>query len=126
MSGPEGEDMTDARALAEEAKESGNGESYRILERTPVYRIAAGARGRSRLAFFVEVILDPFPHRPRVESSDLEEAAARARSLAARGYALTYQDDGSVSCEKSVESRELSREIVSVRALVGGGSGDSR
>ncbi len=116
--------MIDVRELAEDARRSGDGESYRIVVRTPALRIGVGARGRSRPAYFVEVTLDPFPHRPRVDPARLEDAVAGARRLAARGYSLTCQDDGRVSGERAVGPRVLDREVDAVRSLVGTRKGD--
>lgn len=118
--------MIDVGTLAEDARRSGDGEAYRIVVRTPALRIGVGARGRSRPAYFVEVTLDPFPHRPRVEPSRLEAAAAGVRHLAARGYALTCQDDGRVSGERTVGPRALLREVDAVRSLVDPPKGDRR
>ncbi len=113
--------MVSARELVEEARGSGNGESCRVLLRAPGVRIAAGARGGPRPAFFVEAVLDPFPRRPGVDPPALEGTAERVRRLAARGYAVRCDDDGRVACEKAVRARDLTREVAAVRVLLRGG-----
>ncbi len=112
--------MIRAKALAREARRSAGGEAYRLVVRTPALRIGVGARGGPRPEFFVEVIVDPFPRRPRVDPDAVERALAGIRRLAARGYALTCSEDGSVLGERRAGARSLGGEVEAVRALVGG------
>jgi hypothetical protein len=113
--------MVDLVSLARRAKASQDGEAYAVLAKAPGYRLGIGARvaRAGEPAFFVEVVLDPFPHRPGVDPNVLQNHAALLEQLRARGYVLMGDDAGCVTCERAMGRAGCTREIRTVgRVLV--------
>lgn len=114
--------MVNPRELLERARASEDGEAYAATDRAPGYRIGVGARTATRPpSVFVEVILDPFPERPRVVADRLIRQAEVVRSLQGRGYAVTCDDDGTITCERPTPPARVAEEIRRVKRLLGSG-----
>lgn len=112
--------MVDLGSLARRANASGDGEAYVAVARGPGYRLGVGARasrGREP-TFFVEVVLDPFPDRPRLEPSRLRERAAIGERLRSRGYELRCDDAGVITGERSLDRTDPERELREVARLL--------
>jgi len=110
----------DMRLLESEAETSEHGESYKVLERSRNYRVGVGARlGPSdRLSYFLEVVIILCPRSPEVDTAHLEKELMLLKELQERGYSLSCEDDGSISCEASIASRNLDGEYEVVRSTV--------
>lgn len=112
--------MVNPKDLLRRAQASDDGEAYATAARSPGYRIGVGARtARKPPAVFVEVILDLFPERPQVVPEHLENQAEAVRSLQAHGYAVTCDDDGTITCERATPPNGVSDEIRRVKRLLG-------
>ena len=111
--------MMDLDSLSRRARRSGDGEAYVALARDVGSRYGVGARYASdgKREFFIEVVLDPFPHRPEVDPSDLAGQSARAARLRRRGYSLCCDDAGFITCERTVDRDSVQTELRAVRRL---------
>lgn len=112
--------MVDLGSLARRAKASGDGEAYASVAKGPGYRLGVGARAsRGReAAFFVEVVLDPFPDRPRLEPGRLREQATIGERLRSRGYDLCCDDAGVITCERALDRTDPEGELREVARLL--------
>jgi hypothetical protein len=110
----------DTKALMEEAKTSRDKEAYKLLEKSPLYRIGVGARTDSPNppSFFTEVIVKLSTENGEVNLPRLEKTLHLLKALQKRGYSLTYQDDNSISCEKTTSVHEISQESEVARAII--------
>ena len=110
----------DTKALMEEAKTSRNKEAYKMLEKTPSYRIGVGARVDSPnpTSFFIEVIVKLSTEHDEVNLPRLEKILRLLKALQKRGYSLTYQDGNSISCEKTTSIHEISQECNATKSII--------
>ena len=99
-------DNIDERRLAEEARASEHGEAYRAMAKSDEYRIGIGARVNGGLVYFVEVVV-PVTSGPQVELGEMERSLDVLKRLEEAGFALTPQEDGSISGELLVQEDEL-------------------
>jgi hypothetical protein len=115
--------LVDTKALMEEAKTSRDKEAYKLLEKTPSYRIGVGARTDSPdpASFFIEVIVKLSTESGEVNLPRLEKTLRLLKALHARGYSLTYQDDTSISCETPASIHEIPREIAAAKSIISTG-----
>lgn len=112
--------MPDLASLALHARTSEGGEAYLPIAKGPGYRLGIGARvGHGRPPnFFVEVVLDLVPHRPDVDPGRLAERAALLERFRDRGYSLSCDDAGVVTCEQAATRNSSAREIRAASALL--------
>ena len=110
----------DTKALMEEAKTSRDKEAYKLLEKTPSYRIGVGARTDSPNppSFFIEVIVKLSTENGEVNLPRLEKTLRLLKALQTRGYSLTYQDDNSISCETTTSIHEISQEYDAAKSII--------
>ncbi len=110
----------DTKALIEEAKTSRDKEAYKLLEKTPSYRIGVGARTDSPnpTSFFIEVIVKLSTENSEVNLPRLEKTLRLLKALQTRGYSLTYQDDNSISCETTTSIHEISQEYDAAKSII--------
>jgi hypothetical protein len=110
----------DTNSLQEEAKKSEDREAFTVLARTQGYRVGVGARlnAPANPIFFVEVIASLCP-RPRVvDLNSLEKNLHVLKQLTERGYMLTCDEDGTVSCELAVPSKNLGTEYEAANSII--------
>jgi len=96
--------------LRREALSSPQGESYVKIQSHDCCRIGVGARINKEARYFIEVIVTLC----RGEKPDLPEIEKKLRLLEAletRGYTLTCEDDGSISCEIQLSESDIEAEI---------------
>ncbi len=107
----------DVKALLERARTSHDGEAYAPVAKGTGFRVGVGARRESdgEALVFVEVVLNPFPDRPRVRPEDLRNDGARVSWLESRGYRVSCDADGTITCERSVAPVWAEREVEAVR-----------
>ncbi len=112
--------MVDTTSLARRARKSEDGEAYEPIAKEGGYRLGLGARTASRPEpdFFVEIVLDPFPERPAVDPSQLGDEAELLERLRARGYRLSCDDAGVVTCERTLDRSASRKEAAEVSALL--------
>ena len=105
--------------MLDEAANSENKESYRVIERTGNYRIGAGAElapsGKSLL--FVEVVIRLCPDLSKVDLAQLERNVSFLKELKARGYSVLSQDDNFISCQKSLKQDDLVKEYEAIKLI---------
>jgi hypothetical protein len=103
-----------------EAKNSKDKEAYKLLEKNQVYRIGVGARVDSPApsTFFIEVIIKLSTENAEVDLLHLKGILTSLEELQKKGYALTFQDDNSISCEKTVPIHEISQEHTAVKLII--------
>lgn len=107
------------KALLDRARSSGDGEAYAPVAKGSGFRIGMGVRlGSSRdPTLFVEVVLNPFPDRPRVDPGRMRRQSEQVAVLEARGYVLGCDADGTVTCERILARSRIPQELVAVRRL---------
>jgi hypothetical protein len=112
--------LVDTKALMEAAKDSRDKEAYKLLEKSPLYRIGVGARTNSPNlpSFFIEVIVRLSTENGEVSLPRLQKTLHMLKELQKRGYSLTYQDDNSISCEIATSIHEISQECETAKSLV--------
>jgi hypothetical protein len=109
----------DTKVLIEEAKTSRDKEAYKLLEKTPLYRIGVGARsGSPDPLFFIELIVKLSTENGEVNLQRLEKTLCSLKALQKRGYSLTYQDDNSISCEITTSIREIFKEYTAAKSII--------
>ncbi len=113
--------MVDLEALSRRARASEDGEAYVAIAKTLGYRLGVGARivSESEPEYFVEVVLDPFPNRPSVEPETLAAQGALAARLRRRGYSLTCDDAGAITCERTMSRAAVPKELREAPRLIG-------
>lgn len=113
--------MVNSRSLQDRARRSAAGEAYDPVAKGPGFRIGVGARRPSghQPVIFVEVVLNPFPDRPRVRPEQLREEGDHVAWLEARGYGIACDDDGTITCERAVSPAQAEREVAAVRKRLG-------
>ena len=102
----------DAHSLQEEANKSEDKEAFAVLTRIRDFRVGMGARLEfpAKPIFFIEIIASLCPDRPVVNLNSLENRLLILRKLKERGYVLTCEEDGAISCELAVPSKNLTLE----------------
>lgn len=112
--------LVSTKALLRRARESEGGEAYTSVAKGPGFRIGAGARVQPNRGstVFVEVLLDPFPDRPRVVPGHLAQGGVVIEQLEARGYVVACDDDGTIACERTVAPQAVAGEIRALRRLI--------
>ena len=102
----------DTYCLQEEAKKSEDKEAFVVLARMRNCRVGVGARleSPSKPIFFVEIIANLCTDHHALNLDSLENSLLTLRKLEEKGYVLTCEDDGSVSCELAVPSENLTLE----------------
>lgn len=110
----------DVKVLKSEAETSEHGESYRVLQRSRNYRIGIGARlGPSdQPSFFLEVVIHLCPGSSKVDTAHLGKDLVLLKELEAKGYSLSCEDDGSISCETDVAPENLDAEYEAVESTI--------
>lgn len=107
----------DLKGLLGRARASEDGEAYAPVVKRTGFRIGMGARRGSdgELLLFVEVVINPFPDRPRVRPEQLRSDGDHVSWLENRGYRVACDADGTITCERNVAPGRAEREIEAVR-----------
>lgn len=111
--------LVDTKALAQEASISKNKEAYRLLEKNRGYRIGIGARANSpSSSLFVEAIINLSTESGEVNLKRFETILACLKILKSRAYSLTYDEGGSISCEKTA-LQDPDEEYQVIKSIIG-------
>jgi hypothetical protein len=110
----------DVNSLQEEAKKSEDKEAFTVLLRTRAYRVGIGARLKTSAdpIFFVEIIAKLCPRDHPVNLTSLEKNLNILKQLKEKGYHLTCDEDGTISCELAVRSENLVAEYKTASSIV--------
>jgi hypothetical protein len=113
-------DKISITSLQEEAKKSEEKEAFAVLTRTHNYRVGVGARLKTSAnpIFFVEIITSLCPRHHAVNLHSLEKNLLILKQLKERGYLLTCDEDGTVSCELAVPSKNLTAECKAANSII--------
>lgn len=108
-------------SLQKEAKVSEHNEAFQILARMQNCRVGVGARFESAetTSFFIEVLLSLCTSDHTVDLNLVERNLHLLKQLEKRGYALSCEDDGTISCEHAISSKNLAAECEVIINLVG-------
>jgi hypothetical protein len=106
--------------LFKEAKIAEHKEAYKQLEKNEIFRVGVGARANSleEPPFFIEVNIKLSKESGEVDLLKLSKALKCLKSLQAKGYSLTYQDDTCISCEKTKNPENIAEEYNEVITLL--------
>jgi hypothetical protein len=110
----------DTKALIEEAKNSKDKEAYKLLDKTQSYRIGVGARVNSPNppSFFIEGIIKLSTENSKVNLPRLKRTLISLQALQNEGYTLTYQDDNTISAEKTIQIHEILQEHATAKSII--------
>lgn len=110
----------DVRTMREKAKKSEDHEAFKVLAKTRNCRIGIGARLESagEPVFFIEVLVSLCAGHGPVELSVMERKLSLLRRLEERRYSLNCEEDGCVSCELAVPSKNLSAECEAANSIM--------
>ena len=113
-------EQIDTRALTEKAENSEDKEAYKLLDKTQSYRIGVGAMVNSLTlpSFFIEVIIKLSTENGKVNLPRLKRILISLKALQNKGYTLTYQDNNSVSCEKTIFINEILQEHAAAKSIM--------
>jgi hypothetical protein len=102
----------DAHSLQEKANSSEDKEAFAVLARMRNCRVGVGARLESpeKPIFFIEIIASLCADNHTLNLNSFENSLLILRKLKERGYVLTCEEDGSISCELAVPSENLTVE----------------
>jgi len=108
------------RTIREKAKKSEDHEAFKVLVKTRKCRIGIGARLEStgEPIFFIEVLLSLCADNGPVKLSVMEKKLSLLRRLEERRYSLNCEEDGCVSCELVVPSKNLSAECEAADSIM--------
>ena len=111
----------DANSLQEEARRSGDREAFTVLTRMPGLRIGVGARLENPATpiFFIEILVSLCTDHDHVNLDIIERKLSLLIQLKKRGYLLTCEEDGSLSCELAVPSEGLEAECEAANSITG-------
>jgi len=107
-------------SLLKKAKSKHN-EAFQVLARMQNCRVGVGARLESveYPSFFIEVLASPCTNDRAVNLEFVETNLRLLKQLEKRGYVLNCEEDGSISCELTVSSKNLAAEYEAIINLVG-------
>ena len=108
-------------SLQKEAKTSEHNDAFQVLARMQNCRVGVGARLETaeNPYFFVEVLVSLCTSDHTVNLDLVEKSLHLLKQLERWGYALNCEDDGSISCELTVSSKNLAAEYEAIINLVG-------
>ena len=113
------ENKINVNSLQEEAEKSEDKEAFTVLARLPGYRVGVGARLEfSNPTFFVEIIANVCAGHHAVNLNSLKKNLSVLSQLQERGYLLTCEGDGTISCEVAVPSENLKAEYETAISIV--------
>ena len=106
--------------LQEEAKKSDDSESFRALAKISNCRIGIGARVESpkNPSFFREVLVSLCIGHDPVDLDLIERKLSLLKRLEQKGYVLNCEEDGCVSCELTVQSKDLIAEFKDTSSMI--------
>lgn len=112
--------LIDANTLTEKAENSQDREAYKLLDKNRFYRIGVGARINSptQPSFFIELIIKLSTGNGKVNIHHLKRMLILLEALQNAGYTLTYQDDNSISCEKTILTHEILQELGTAKSII--------
>jgi len=109
----------DTCSLQEQAKKSEDKEAFAPLARMSNCRIGVGAREESsKPVFFIEIVASLCAKQHILNLNSLENNLRILRRLREKGYVLTCEEDGCVSCELTVPSENLAGECKSAISIL--------
>jgi hypothetical protein len=113
-------DKIDIRSLQKEAKKSEDNEAFTVLARMQNCRIGVGARLESSAepTFFIEVLVSLCTCQDDVDLDLIEKKVSLLSRLKERGYLLSCEEDGCVSCELTVPSKNLITEYEVTSSMI--------
>jgi len=113
-------EQIDTEALIENAKNSADKEAYKLLDKTRSYRIGIGARVNSPTppAFFIEVVITLSTEKGKVNLPRLKRMLISLKTLQSEGYTLTYQDNNSISYEKTILINEILQQHAAAKSMI--------
>ena len=99
-------------SLEARAANSDSNEAYQLVSDGAGYRLGLIAtEGRDGAwTFSVELLICVLEGAAQLELHTLEKAVNMAKKLKSRGYTLTQQDDGWITCEKQLPRDEVANE----------------
>jgi len=114
-----GKKAFDSQALQEQAKESEDKESFKVLEGWRNCRIGVGVRFESSgvPSFFIEVLVKLCSNLSPFDLGLMERSLFLLKKLKSRGYSLNCEEDACISCELAIVPEKLLVELESVGSL---------
>jgi len=113
----------DTKDLIEKAESCADKEAYKMLDKTRSYRIGVGTKVDSPTSpsFFIEVIIKLSPENGKVNLQRLRRMLISLEALQKEGYILSYQDDNTVCCEKTILIYEILQQLNVAKSIISDG-----
>jgi hypothetical protein len=101
----------DLENLRRDAFSSSQGESYTPLQPHECCRVGVGARiNQGETQYFIEVVVT-LCRGEKPDLTKIEEKLHLLKNLETRGYSMTCEDDGSLSCEIQLSRIDFEAEL---------------
>ncbi len=102
----------DLHSLTEQASKSAEHEAFQTLVTTQHYRIGIGATAGSNgnYKFFIEALISLCKGLNSVDLSFIQKQLLLLRQLKERGYSLSCNEDGCISCELTINQENAVNE----------------
>jgi hypothetical protein len=106
----------------EENADAVEGESYRLLARGEDFRVGISKERpvEGPLVTSMEFLVRLFRTGKLLEPGDMERASELVNRLTGRGYSVYFQEDGWISCEKTVGNADVEGEACYLHGLLEG------
>ncbi|HYB93297.1 MAG TPA: hypothetical protein VED00_04060 [archaeon] len=113
-------DKIDIQSLQEEAKKSQDNEAFTVLAKLRNCRIGVGARLESSAepTFFIEVLVSLCTSHDDIDLGLIEKKVSLLSRLKKRGYQLNCEEDGCISCELTIPSKNLIEEYAVTNSMI--------
>ncbi len=110
----------DLHKLEEGARRSYDHEAFRVVKGIQNCRIGVGSRLASSggFAFFIEVLVNLCEEHHPLDLDSMESYLLALRQLKNRGYSLSCEGNGCISCEFVAETSSVVKEYKAASAIV--------
>lgn len=107
-------------SLQEEARKSEDKEAFTVLAKVGNCRIGVGVRLKllAEPTFFVEVLVSLCTSQDAVDLNLIDRGLSLLRRLEQNEYVLNCEEDGCISCELTVQLKDLSAEFKDTRTTI--------
>ncbi len=111
----------DLHSLTEQASKSAEHEAFQTLVTTQHCRIGIGATVSSNgnYKFFIEALISLYKGLNSVDLSFMQKQLLLLRQLKERGYTLSCDEDGCISCELTISQENAVNECEALDKITG-------
>jgi hypothetical protein len=109
----------DLAELKKRADRSNRGESYEVIDKNEEYQFGVGYErvSESELRPYLELLVC-LCRGGTLKMNELESRIRIIKAIESRGYKLTCIDDGSISCEASMDETLIESEVEAISDIM--------